>query len=118
AATTGKCAGLPWNQIPTFDIACAVGSIEGVPSSYQGLMEKCCNPAPVVSHANGCGFYCLAANKPILDLTICFMDAGIRPDTILCNGAEDARASGNIAELTKKPSPTSKVTGSPGSSNG
>jgi hypothetical protein len=85
---------VPYNELPTQDIACAVTfrSPDGLPDDIEDKMQSCCKDADVESFAQDCGLYCHAIGQSVADLTKCFQDAGIQPGWIWCNGNNTATA--------------------------
>lgn len=82
-------------QFPTSDIACAVGSTTStLASNTSSVFKECCESAPVESFNGDCGFYCLSVQQSVSELQNCFMENGISPGTIFCNGNNTATATG------------------------
>lgn len=82
-------------QFPTSDIACAVGSTTAtLASNTSAVFKECCKSAPVESFNGDCGYYCLSVQQSVSDLQNCFMENGINPGTIFCNGNNTATATG------------------------
>jgi hypothetical protein len=48
----------------------------------------------VESFPGACGYYCLSVQQTVAELQKCFMDGGVRPATIFCNGNNTATATG------------------------
>lgn len=89
-----NCATADFTRFPTQDIACAVGSTQGVPSNTTDVLKKCCKTAPVDTFNGQCGAYCLSIQQSVADLQKCFQDSGVKPANIFCNGNNTASASG------------------------
>jgi hypothetical protein len=57
-------------------------------------MSKCCKSAPVEAFNGDCGHYCLSVQQSVADLQKCFMDGGVSPSNIFCNGQQTQTATG------------------------
>ncbi|KZM28187.1 uncharacterized protein EKO05_0001618 [Ascochyta rabiei] len=109
-----SCATADFTQFPTQDIACAVGSTtSNLASNASSVLKDCCKSAPVESFNGDCGYYCLSVQQSVSDLQSCFMENGIAPGTIFCNGNNTATATG-----TPTGGPSSTASGTRGSSSG
>lgn len=108
---SSSCATADFSRFPTSDIACAVGSINGISSDASSIFDKCCKSAPVEAFNGPCGYYCLAVQQSVADLQTCFQEGGIIPNQIFCNGA-------NSATATSTPTSSARNTGADGSSTG
>jgi hypothetical protein len=94
--TSTACANVSFSTFlqDTKDIACAVGSTAGLPSSYKDTLKKCCKSAPVESYENDCALYCLSVDQTVADLQKCFQEGGVSPQLIFCSGNSTATATG------------------------
>ncbi|CAI6242076.1 unnamed protein product [Periconia digitata] len=114
ASANAACATQNFSEFPTADSGCAVGSRQGIPSSYKDTLQKCCKSAPVESWADDCAAYCLAVDQTVADLVKCFQDDKVNPSEIFCSG-------NNTATATGKPSSSSgsgSSSGRPGETGG
>lgn len=95
SSSTSSCSTADFTVFPTNgDIACAVGSVNGIPSNTSSVFDSCCKSASVEQFNGECGLYCLAVEQTVADLQKCFMDGGVLPGSILCNGNNTATATG------------------------
>jgi hypothetical protein len=94
SSSTPSCATASFTTFPTTDIACAVGSTGTLPSNTSSVFSSCCKSASVEQFNGACGYYCLSVDQSVADLTKCFMDQGVRPADIFCNGNQTATATG------------------------
>ncbi|KAJ4341791.1 hypothetical protein N0V87_001454, partial [Didymella glomerata] len=93
SATPSSCATVDFSKFPTSDIACAVGSTTAsLASNTSSVFKECCKSAPVESFNGDCGYYCLSVQQSVSELQSCFMENGIKPGTIFCNGNNTATA--------------------------
>lgn len=104
SATPSSCSTADFTRFPTSDIACAVGSTQGIASNTSSVLESCCKSAPVESFNGACGWYCLSVEQTVAELQACFMEGGVSPSNVFCNGNNSATATG-------KPSKTSSASG-------
>ncbi|KAF2131508.1 hypothetical protein P153DRAFT_383608 [Dothidotthia symphoricarpi CBS 119687] len=112
SATASSCSTADFTQFPTQDVACAVGSTQGIPSNTSDVLKSCCKSAPVESFNGECGWYCLSVDQAVADLLSCFMEGGVSSSSVFCN-------SNNTATATSKPDKTGSATASgTGSSTG
>ncbi|KAF1930655.1 uncharacterized protein M421DRAFT_418129 [Didymella exigua CBS 183.55] len=127
SATASSCASADFTKFPTSDIACAVGSTAAaLASNTSSVFKECCKSAPVESFNGDCGFYCLSVEQSVSDLQTCFMENGISPETIFCNGNNTASAtgtpSGGASPTASRSAGTSgtgmSASGSAGAANG
>ncbi|KAJ4990019.1 hypothetical protein SVAN01_04482 [Stagonosporopsis vannaccii] len=110
--TGASCASADFTRFPTTDVACAVGSTTAtLPSNASSVLEQCCKSAPVESFNGDCGYYCLSVQQSVADLQGCFMENGIPPQVIFCNGTNSATATGT-------PTRSASSSGSSGSASG
>ncbi|CAO2650452.1 Nn.00g017440.m01.CDS01 [Neocucurbitaria sp. VM-36] len=108
-ASSSSCSTADFTQFPTSDVACAVGSVNGIPSNTSDVLSSCCKSAPVEQFNGDCGYYCLSVEQSVADLQACFMDGGVSPSSIFCSG-------NNTATATGKPSASSGSTTAPSGS--
>jgi hypothetical protein len=94
ASASSSCTTADFTRFPTSDIACAVGSTTGVPSNTSDVFKSCCKSAAVESFNGACGYYCLSVQQTVAELQACFMNGGVRPGSIFCNGNNTASATG------------------------
>jgi hypothetical protein len=94
SASASSCSTADFTRFPSSDISCAVGSIQGLPSNTTDVMSKCCKSAPVEAFNGDCGHYCLSVQQSVADLQKCFMDGGVSPSNIFCNGQQTQTATG------------------------
>jgi hypothetical protein len=94
SASSSSCSTADFTRFPTSDIACAVGSTQGVPSNTSDVFKNCCKSASVESFNGPCGYYCLSVQQTVAELQKCFMDGGVKPGSIFCNGNNTATATG------------------------
>ncbi|KAF2833142.1 hypothetical protein CC86DRAFT_5612 [Ophiobolus disseminans] len=111
SASSASCSTADFTRFPTADISCAVGSTQGIPSNTSDVLRKCCKSAPVESFNGACGYYCLSVQQSVADLQKCFMEGGVAPASIFCNG-------NNTATATGTPTGGASRTGSSGSPTG
>ncbi|KAH8727581.1 hypothetical protein GQ44DRAFT_703475 [Phaeosphaeriaceae sp. PMI808] len=111
SASSSSCSTADFTKFPVQDVACAVASIQGLPSNTTDALKKCCK-SKVEDFNAPCGYLCLASGQSVADLQKCFMDGGVSPGTIFCNG-------NNTATATAKPStgPSSTSGASSGASS-
>lgn len=107
---SASCTNADFTVFPTQDIACAVISTQGIPSNTSDALKSCCKSAPVEPfNGASCGLYCLSVQQSVAELQACYMDKGVRPADIRCNGNNSATASSS-------PSKTSGGSGGNGAS--
>jgi len=109
--SSSSCATADFSRFPTPDVACAVGSTDGINSNISTVFDKCCKSAPVEPFNGPCGYYCLAVQQSVSDLQTCFQNGGIIPNQIFCNGT-------NSATATSTPTSSARNTGASGSATG
>lgn len=109
--SSSSCSTADFTQFPTKDVACAVGSVNGIPSNTSDVLSSCCKSAPVEQFNGDCGYYCLSVDQSVGDLQKCFQEGGVNPSTIFCSG-------NNTATATGKPSATSSGSSTSGSTTG
>lgn len=111
SASGSSCANADFTRFPTADVACAVGSTQGIPSNTSDAFTKCCKSAPVEQWNGACGYYCLSVQQSVADLQKCFQDNGVSAGSIFCN-------SNNTATATGRPSGSASATGTRGGASG
>lgn len=111
--TPSSCANADFTRFPTSDIACAVGSVSGIPSNTSSVFQNCCKSAPVEPFNGPCGYYCLAVQQSVADLQKCFQDGGVNPGSIFCNGNNSATATATPTSSARSTGVTGSATGSP-----
>lgn len=111
SASAASCATADFSRFPTQDVACAVGSTQGIPSNTTDILKKCCKTAPVLSFNGECGSYCLSVQQTVADLQKCFQEGGVRPADIFCNGNNTASASGTPRSMASATSSSASGTG-------
>lgn len=109
-ASAGSCANRDFSRFPTNDVACAVGSVNGVPSNTSDVFRKYCKSAPVEQFNGDCGYYCLSVQQSVADLQKCFQEGGVNAAQIFCNGNNTATATGTPSGGASR---TSGTSGSP-----
>ncbi|KAL5120258.1 hypothetical protein ACEQ8H_001816 [Pleosporales sp. CAS-2024a] len=109
ASSSSSCSTADFTRFPTADIACAVGSVSSLPSNTTDTMDKCCQSAPVEAFNGNCGHYCLSVQQSVADLQKCFMDGGVSPRDIFCNGQQTQTATGTPSPTGKSASATSSA---------
>ncbi|KAH6615239.1 hypothetical protein C7974DRAFT_61559 [Boeremia exigua] len=93
---SASCSTADFTRFPTPDVACAIGSTtSSLPSNASAVLAHCCKSAPVERFNGDCGFYCLSVAQSVADLQGCFMQEGIKPQVIFCNGTNSATATGS-----------------------
>jgi hypothetical protein len=68
----------------------------------------------VESFNGACGYYCLSVQQTVAELQKCFMDGGVKPGSIFCNGNNTATATGKGGSSA---SPTASGKGATGTPN-
>lgn len=92
--SSSSCASADFTRFPTTDVACAVGSVQGIPSNTSDAFKTCCKSAPVEQFNGACGYYCLSVQQTVAELQKCFQDNGVSPGSIFCNSNNTATATG------------------------
>ncbi|EAT85841.1 hypothetical protein HBI56_144550 [Parastagonospora nodorum] len=118
SASSSSCSTADFTRFPSADIACAVGSISGLPSNTTDVMSKCCKSAPVEAFNGDCGHYCLSVQQSVADLQKCFMEGGVGPSNIFCNGQQTQTATGTPSRTGGSASKTDGANASTGAAPG
>lgn len=110
--SSSSCSTADFTVFPTTDVACAVGSINGIPTNTSDVFSSCCKSAPVEQFNGACGYYCLSVEQSVADLQKCFMDGGVNPSNIFCNSNNTATATGKPESSASPTSSGSRASGS------
>lgn len=82
AVSSTSCGSSAQYELPVKDAACGVPNT----SKYKPLLEKCAQPAGVLTYNHDCAVYGLAVDQSVQDLTDCLYDAGVDWGDVWCYG--------------------------------